>query len=124
MSNFVYTIAKDRLMRGSLDLLGQPVYLSALTSNASKDDSTGELILQSLAGNPIELVNKSIQDGSFSADPVVVEDIKRNQVVSAFLIYSDTTPLAYLGGSNFPLTGNGGVVTLSWKQQENVIFKL
>ena len=124
MPNFVYTIAKDRLMRGSLDLLGQPVYLSTLSPISRPDPDAGDDILLTVVGSPVELLNKYVFEGTFSADSVEVKDIQRDQVVKAFLIHSATTPIAYLGGSGLPFTGNGGIVTLSWKQQDNVIFKL
>lgn len=125
MNNFLYDIAKDKLMMGELDLLAVNISASLVPSipkylTQLKILDTSDLIAT------VELKNKSVGRAFFGADPVTFNDVARLQEVKAIIIHAGSLPIAYIGEAEYglPFKTNGGAITMSWGKDKTKIFKL
>jgi len=75
--------------------------------------------------------NKTSTDGIANGDDIVFKTVSSALQVTAIIIYKDTgTPaesptMCYINsGTGFPVTPNGGDITLTWDEAPNFIFVL
>lgn len=141
MANFVYTVAKAELLKGTLDfdlpndirvLLVGP----STTADTQEDALTisGFTTLDELTGGGYArqaLANEAVarddvnNRGEFDADNAVFTALGPTTPTScqAAVVYkhvttdADSIPLAYIDTGGFPFTPNGGDVTIQWNAE-------
>jgi hypothetical protein len=125
MNNFLYDIAKDKLMMGELDLLSGHISASLVPGTAKYPPDMKTLDIKELVAT-VELKNKSVGHALFGADPTTFEDVERQQDVKAVIIHSGSIPIAYIGSAEYglPFKTNGGPITMFWGKDKTKIFKL
>lgn len=131
MANFIYKKAKERFLKGDIDLINETVKV-ALVSAAYTPSQTHEALSDIPSGARVAisgaLTNKSVTDGVFDADDVVIQNVSGSQI-KALVIFIDSGTestsylVAYLDtGYNLPMTPDGGNINIIWSDEDGKIF--
>lgn len=137
MSSFVYNVAKEALLEGTLDVLNDTIRCLALTaaSDENKDDDTVSAVLaragttevtggsysRQTLGSKTATADDTDDEGVFDAGDITFSGVPVGQDIVALLLYKFTTddtgsvPIAFLDDlTGLPLTADGGNVTVTW----------
>lgn len=134
MANIRYTIATELLLKADLDFENDDIRImlvdSTTTADTEEDTTTiagfstlGELsgtgyVRKALASKTVTKDNANNQS-YFDAADVTWTGINAG-TAAAVLVYkhvtddSDSVPIAYIDGGDFPIVTNGGDITLRW----------
>lgn len=133
MANTLYPKFKEGLLKGQFNLLTATVKAMLIKSGYVYSDTHQYVsdILDYDNGRSSELINKSVTNGVFNANPVTLNAIGAYQVI-AVVLYIDTgsdstSPLvAYIDtAAGLPFTPPaGGEVTIAWDTGTYKIFSL
>ena len=135
MANELYAKGKQGLIDGSIDLDTDTIKAvladgADYTPNMSTDDNLDDIPEAARVAISGALANKSVTDGVFDADDVVVPSVSGDQFEYAILFKDTGTPstsrliLLMDTGSGLPCTPNGGDITLQWADTADKIFRL
>jgi hypothetical protein len=135
MSNSLYTKAKQGLISGNIDLDTDDIRAVLVDGADYTPNLASHEFLSSIpAGARVAvsgaLQNKTVTDGVFDADDIVIAAVSGDQFEYIVLYKhtgSDATArLIYLidTATGLPCTPNGSDITLSWDSGANKIFKL
>jgi hypothetical protein len=135
MSNSLYTKAKQGLISGLIDLDTDDIRALLVDGADYTPNLASHEFLSSIpAGARVAvsgaLQNKSVTDGVFDADDIVIAAVSGDQFEYVVLYKhtgSDATArLIYLidTATGLPCTPNGSDITLSWDNGSNKIFSL
>jgi hypothetical protein len=135
MANSLYTKAKQGLLDGSIDLDTDTIkavfvdgadYTPNLATDANLDD------IPSAARVAISgaLQNKTVTDGIFDADDIVVASVSGDQF-EYLVLFKDTGVegtsrllLIIDTATGLPCTPNGSDITIQWSNDADKIFRL
>jgi hypothetical protein len=135
MANSLYTKAKQGLIDGSIDLDTDDIRAVLVDGADYTPNLASHQFLSSIpAGARVAvsgaLQNKSVADGVFDADDIVIAAVSGDQF-EYIVLYKHTgndatARLVYLidTATGLPCTPNGSDITLSWDNGANKIFKL
>ena len=124
----IYPKAKEQFLLGALNLASATVSAALIkttyTYNAADVNVTAALAQQ--AGSSVVLSTQSVSaDGIFDAADITFTAVAAGSTVNAVLIYSGTTPIAYIdSGVGFPFATSGADVTVSFSNSADKIFRL
>jgi hypothetical protein len=135
MANNLYTKAKQGLIDGSIDLDTDDIRAVLVDGADYTPNLASHEFLSSIpAGGRVAvsgaLQNKTVTDGVFDADDIVIAAVSGDQFEYVVLYKhtgSDATArLIYLidTATGLPCTPNGSDITLSWDNGASKIFKL
>jgi hypothetical protein len=135
MANSLYTKAKQGLIDGSIDLDTDDIRAVLVDGADYTPNLASHEFLSSIpAGGRVAvsgaLQNKTVTDGVFDADDIVIAAVSGDQFEYVVLYKhtgSDATArLIYLidTATGLPCTPNGSDITLSWDNGASKIFKL
>lgn len=124
----IYPKAKEQFMLGALNLSSATVSAALIKTTYvyNSTDANATTITAYQAGSSVELSSKSISvDGVFDAADITFTAVAAGSTVNAVLIYSGTTPIAYIdSGVGFPFATSGADVTVSFSNSADKIFRL
>lgn len=133
MANAIYTPAKTAFLTGLIDLEGDTIVCALIDTDDYTFSAAHEFWDDVAAGAVIDeanLSNASVTNGVFDADDVEFTGVSGDQF-EAIILYQDTGNaatsrlIAYIDtGTGFPLTPNGGDITVQWDNGANKIFSL
>lgn len=134
MANALYTKAKEKMLSGAINFTSDTIKV-ALVSNAYPQDLTVDEFYSSISAyvldTDVTLTSKSVTGGVFDAADVTWLAVTAGATSEAVVIYKDTgTPatsplIAYIDTiTGFPLTTNGGDITVQWDNGSYRIFSL
>ena len=133
MANALYAKGKQKMLAGQIDFSSHPLKV-ALVSYAypharASDEFLASVSAYVLTAKPI--VNPTIALGVFDANDVTFAAVSAGAVAEGVVIYKDTgsaatSPLiAYIDTiTGFPVTTNGGDITIQWDAGPLKIFSL
>lgn len=134
MANALYPKAVQRFMDALIDLPTDTIKVSGVTS--AYIYSSAHEYYSSLAGVSFTatLAGKTITDGVFDANDVVLTGLTPGPTVNALVIWKDTgnaatSPLIYYAdtfasGVPISVTLTGAQVTITWSDLDSRIFRL
>ena len=124
MANAIYPLYKQALLDASanVDLNDGTVKVALSTAAYNSAHDFYDDVSASTVGTPQTINNTTVTNGLFDGDDVVYTAVPSGSTVTALIIYIDTgTPgtsrlVAFIdtGVAGFPLSTNGGDVTVSW----------
>lgn len=141
MPNFVYTIAKDRILKATLNFetadLRVALLMTNTTANSEEDALTiggfttpddfdgtgytaGGAALASLAVNRDDPNNRAEFDATDLVFSALGAGSRQIQAALLYLFvtnFSSSIPIAYIDTGGFPVTANGGDITLQWNAE-------
>jgi hypothetical protein len=135
MANALYTKAKQGLIDGSIDLDTDTIKAlfvdgADYTPNLSTHQYLSDIPSAARVATSGALQNKTVTDGVFDVDDIVVASVSGDQF-EYIVLYKDTgvegtSRLIMLidTATGLPCTPNGSDITLSWDNGTNKIFKL
>lgn len=133
MANTVYTSAKSALMNAALNLPADTIKVVLIDAadyvfSAAHSFLSDVPALARVATGT--LANKTVTAGVFDADDTVLTAVTGDQF-EAVILYKDTGVeatsqlIAYIDtGTGFPLTPNGGNITVQWSNAAGKILSL
>jgi hypothetical protein len=135
MSNALYTKAKQGLLDGSIDLdtdTVKAVFVDGAdyTPNLATDDNLDDIPSAARVAISGALQNKTVTDGVFDADDIVVASVSGDQFEYIALFkdtgVEDTSRLLLLidTATGLPCTPNGSDITIQWSSGSDKIFRL
>lgn len=134
MANALYVKAKEKILSGAINFTTDTIKVALVTTSYAQDLTAHEFfssIGAATLGVPITLANKSVAGGAFDADDVTWVAATSGNTLEGVVIYKDTgnpatSPLlAYIDTiTGFPLTTNGGDITIQWDNGAYKIFSL
>jgi hypothetical protein len=135
MSNSLYTKAKQGLISGLIDLDTDDIRAVLVdgadyTPNLASHEFLSSIPAVARVAVSGALQNKTVTDGVFDADDIVIAAVSGDQFEYVVLYKhtgSDATArLIYLidTATGLPCTPNGSDITLSWDNGANKIFRL
>lgn len=134
MANALYTKAKEKVLSGAINFSTDTIKVALVKNDYAQNLATDEFyssISASVLSTDRTLANKSVTGGAFDADDVTWTAVAAGSVCEAVVIYKDTgnpatSPLiAYIDTiTGFPLTTNGGDITVQWDNGTYKIFSL
>jgi hypothetical protein len=124
MANAIYPKYKQALLDGdtNIDLNDGTVKAALSTATYSSAHDFYDDVSASTVGTPQTIANTTVTDGLFDGDNVTYTAVAGGSTVTAIIIYIDTGSAATsrlvafidTGVTGFPLTTNGGDVTVTW----------
>ena len=134
MANALYAKGKQKMLAGQIDFSSHPLKV-ALVSNAYPQALASDEFLASVSAYVLNtakpIVNPTIALGVFDANDVTFAAVTAGAVAEGVVIYKDTgsaatSPLiAYIDTiTGFPVTTNGGDITIQWDAGPLKIFSL
>ena len=134
MANALYPVSIKKFADGEIDWLDADIKVVLVDTGAYTYSAAHEDLADIAAGARIAtsggLASKTSTGGVCDAADVVVSGVT-GTTVEAVVVYKDTgtaatSPLiAYIDtGTGFPLTPNGGAVTVQWSNGADKIFSL
>lgn len=134
MANALYNKGKEKMLSGQINFLGDTIKVALVKNDYAQNLNTDEFftsISAHVLSTPQELVTKSVTGGAFDADDATYLTVQAGDVSEGVVIYKDTgnpatSPLlAYVDSiTGFPLTTNGGDITIKWDNGAYKIFSL
>jgi hypothetical protein len=135
MANSLYTKAKQGLIDGSIDLDTDTVkavfvYGADYTPNLATHQYLSDIPSAARVAVSGALANKTVTDGVFDADDIVVASVSGDQF-EYIVLYKDTgvegtSRLILLidTATGLPCTPNGSDITIQWPSGADKIFRL
>jgi hypothetical protein len=135
MSNALYTKAKQGLLDGSLDLdtdIIKAVFVDGAdyTPNLATHQFLSDIPSGARVATSGALQNKTVTDGVFDADDIIVASVSGDQF-EYIVLYKDTGVegtsrlLALIDtATGLPCTPNGSDITIQWSSGADKIFRL
>lgn len=134
MANTLYTKGKEKILRGQINFETDVIKV-ALVANTYIQNVTTDEFLSSVSAAVLNtdqtLAAKSITGGAFDASDVTWPAVTAGATTEGVVIYKDTgsaatSPLiAYIDTiTGFPLSTNGGDITVQWDNGAYKIFSL
>lgn len=124
MANAIYPKYKQALLDGdtNIDINDGTVKVALSTAAYNSAHDFYDDVSASTVGTPQTIANTTVTNGLFDGDDVTYTAVASGSTVTALIIYIDTgTPgtsrlVAFIdtGVTGFPLSTNGGDVTVSW----------
>lgn len=136
MANALYAKGKEKLLSSTsaISLDTDVIKVALVKDDYAQNLTTDEFytsISASVIGTPQTLASKTITAGVFDAADITFATVTAGSVCEGVVIYKDTgvagtsSLLAYIDViSGFPLTTNGGDVTIQWDNGAYKIFSL
>lgn len=136
MANFIYTKAKNALLKGDLDLENSVKVLlvntSIYTANQSSDEFVSDIPSNAVVYTSSLLSNKSITAGTFDADDLLLDNYDGTafQAVILYQLGSNNASsrlISYIDDSEglpFPGTNDPLLLTLQWDNTNTKIISL
>jgi hypothetical protein len=135
MANSLYTKAKEGLINGSIDLDSDDIRVVLVdgadyTPNLSTHEFLSDIPSAARVAVSGALLNKSVTDGVFDADDIIIESVTGDQFEYLVLYKhtgSDATARLILlidTATGLPCTPNGSDITISWPSGADKIFRL
>jgi hypothetical protein len=135
MANSLYTKAKQGLIDGSIDLDTDDIRVVLVdgadyTPNLATHEFLGSIPAGARVAVSGALQNKSVTDGVFNADDIVIAGVTGDQFEYLVLYKhtgSDATARLILlidTATGLPCTPNGSDITISWPSGADKIFRL
>jgi hypothetical protein len=135
MSNSLYTKAKQALIAGDIDLDADTIKAvfvdgADYTPNLATDDNLDDIPSAARVAISGALQNKTVTDGVFDADDIVVASVSGDQF-EYLVLFKDTGVegtsrlLALIDtATGLPCTPNGSDITIQWSSGADKIFRL
>jgi hypothetical protein len=135
MANSLYTKAKQALIAGDIDLDADTIKAILVdgadyTPNLSTHQYLSSIASGARVATSGALQNKTVTDGVFDADDIVISSVSGDQF-EYIVLYKDTgvegtSRLILLidTATGLPCTPNGGDITIAWDNGSNKIFHL
>ena len=133
MANSLYTKAKQKLLDGTIDLDSHDIKVVLVdgadyTPNLATDDELADIPVGARVATSGALQNKSVTDGVFDADDIVISAVSGDQF-EYLVLYDDSVagdPLILLidSATGLPCTPNGSDITIQWSSGADKIFRL
>ena len=123
MADYVYPKYKQALLDGdtNIDINDGTVKVALSTAAYNSAHDFYNDVSASTVGTPQTIANTTVTDGLFDGDNVTYTAVAGGSTVTALIIYIDTGSaatsrlVAFIDTvTGFPLTTNGGDVTVSW----------
>jgi hypothetical protein len=135
MANSLYTKAKEGLINGSIDLDSDDIRVVLVdgadyTPNLSTHEFLSDIPSAARVAVSGALLNKSVTDGVFDADDIIIESVTGDQFEYLVLYKhtgSDATARLIMlidSATGLPCTPNGSDITVSWDNGDDKIFRL
>ena len=135
MANSLYTKAKQGLIDGSIDLDTDDIRVVLVdgadyTPNLATDEFLSSIASAARVAVSGALQNKTVTDGVFDADDIVIASVTGDQFEYLVLYKhtgSDATARLILlidSATGLPCTPNGSDITVSWDNGDDKIFRL
>lgn len=136
MANALYAKGKEKLLgaTSAISLDTDTIKCALIKNDYAQNLATDEWytsISASVLGTPQTLASKTITNGVFDAADVTFAAVTAGSVSEGVVLYKDTgvagtsALLAYIDTiTGFPLTTNGGDVTVQWDNGAYKIFSL
>lgn len=134
MANALYAKGKEKMLSGAINFASDTIKVALIKNNYAQNLSTDEFytsISAHVLNTPQTLTSKSVTGGVFdAADPtftaVTAADVSEGVVIYKETGVAETSPLlAYIDTiTGFPLTTNGGDITVQWDGGSFKIFSL
>jgi hypothetical protein len=135
MANSLYTKAKQGLIDGSIDLDTDDIRVILVdgadyTPNLANHDNLDDIPAGARVAVSGALQNKSVTDGVFDADDIVIASVSGDQFEYLVLYQhtgvESTSRLILLidSATGLPCTPNGSDITVQWASGADKIFRL
>jgi hypothetical protein len=135
MANSLYTKAKEGLINGSIDLDSDDIRVVLVdgadyTPNLSTHEFLSDIPSAARVAVSGALLNKSVTDGVFDADDIIIESVTGDQFEYLVLYKhtgNDATARLIMlidSATGLPCTPNGSDITVSWDNGDDKIFRL
>lgn len=134
MANALYVKGKEKILSGAINFVTDTLKVALIKNDYAQNLATDEFftsISASVLNTPQALTTKSVAGGVFDADDALFTAVTAGAVSEGVVIYKDTgsagtSPLiAYIDAiTGFPLTTNGGDITIQWDNGTYKIFSL
>jgi len=134
MANALYAKGKEKMLNASINFTSDTLKVALVSNAYAQNLSTDEFytsISAVVLGTPQTLASKTTTSGVFDAADVTYLAVTAGPITEGVVIYKDTgvagtSPLlAYVDViSGFPMTLNGGDVTIQWDNGAYKIFSL
>lgn len=134
MANALYTKGKEKILSGAINFATDTLKVALIKNNYAQNLATDEFftsISAHVLNTPQLLANKSVAGGVFDADDSTFTAVTAADVSEGVVIYKDTgvegtSPLlTYIDTiTGFPLTTNGGDITVQWDNGDYRVFSL
>jgi len=134
MANALYAKGKEKILSATINFPSDTIKVALVSNAYAQSLLTDEFytsISASVLGTPQTLASKTVTAGVFDAADITFTAPTAGPVSEGVVIYKDTgvegtSPLlAYIDTiSGFPLTLNGGDVTIQWDSGAYKIFSL
>lgn len=134
MANAFYTKGKEKVLNGDIDWDTDTIKASLVKNTYAQNLTTDEFytsISSYVLNSDKALTTKVITGGVFDADDITYSAVTAGDVAKAIVIWKDTgvagtSPLLiYIDTiTGFPITTNGGDITIQWDNGGYKIFSL
>ena len=134
MANALYTKGKEKILSGAINFATDTLKVALVKNDYAQNLTTDEFyssISASVLNTDQTLGTKTVTGGAFDAADVTWAAVAAGAVTEGVVIYKDTgspatSPLiAYIDTiTGFPLTTNGGDITVQWDNGAYKIFSL
>jgi hypothetical protein len=134
MSNALYGKGKEKLLSGAIDLTSATIKAALVKSAYTVNLATHEFYSDlgaNVLNTPQTLGSKTVTLGVFDAADITYSAVTVGDTGLALVIYKDTgtgstSPLlAYIDTiTGFPISTNGGDITIQWDNGASKIFAL
>jgi len=134
MANALYLKGKEKILSGAVDFTTDAINVALVRNDYPQSLTTDEFlstISSYVVGTAQTLTAKTILNGAFDADDATFTAVAPGDTIEAVVIYKDTgaagtSPLlAYIDViTGFPLTTNGGDISIQWDSGAYKIFSL
>lgn len=134
MANAFYTKGKEKVLNGDIDWDTDTIKASLVKNTYAQNLTTDEFytsISSYILNSDKSLTTKVITGGVFDADDITYSAVTAGDVAEAIVIWKDTgvagtSPLLiYIDTiTGFPITTNGGDITIQWDNGGYKIFSL
>lgn len=134
MANALYTKGKEKILSGSInfsaDVIKAAILSSAYVASLGSHEFLSDLGANTL-GTDQTTVSKTVVGGAFDASDVTWSAVAAGSTAKAVVLYKDTgvpgtSPLLVFIDTitGWPLSTNGGDITLQWDNGAYKIFSL
>src|SRR5687768_7611369 len=139
MASFVYTKAKGNLLSGDIDLNAHDIRVALVMTNTTADTEADTTFMnlfttldefdganyarKTLANEAVNIDNANDR-GEFDADDITWTALGAGtRAAQAMIVFkfvtndADSVPIAFIDSGGFPITANGGDLTISWNAE-------
>lgn len=134
MANALYRKGAEKILSGSINLVGDTIKVALVKDTYPQNLTTDEflsVVSAHIVGTPQTLASKSVAGGAFDAADVSFAAVAAGSTCEGLVLYKDTgdaatSPLiAYIDTiTGFPLATNGGSIDVAWDNGAYKIFSL